>query len=261
MLTTDVLPGLADAVLERLRQAAIDDERIVGLAAGGSAVTGMMDQYSDLDLVVVCDDGHGAGVLGGVRQLAAGAGPLLAAFSGEHVGEPRLLIALYGPPLLHVDLKVVELADLSDRVEDAIVLWERDGKVAPAMARSPARWPAPDPQWIEDRFWVWIHYGAAKIARGEYFECLDVLALLRGAVLGPLIAVAHGQRPQGIRRIEQYAPVWAARLETTIGDHSRPGCIAALRAAAEHYVELRAADVALRADAEREALAFLDALG
>jgi hypothetical protein len=33
------------------------------------------------------------------------------AFSGEHVGEPRALICLYGPPLLPVDLKFVSLSD------------------------------------------------------------------------------------------------------------------------------------------------------
>jgi hypothetical protein len=30
---------------------------------------------------------------------------LLVGFTGEHVGEPRVLICLYGPPVLHVDLK------------------------------------------------------------------------------------------------------------------------------------------------------------
>ena len=138
-------------------------------------------------------------------------------FIGEHVGEARLLIALYGPPLLHVDLKVIEVADLAARVEDGVVLWERDGAVSTALAESRARWPMPDPQWIEDRFWVWIHYAAAKLARGEYFECLDVLAYLRGVVLGPLIAVEHGQRPQGVRRIERYAPERARALEATVG--------------------------------------------
>lgn len=225
----DVLPGLAGPVLERLLQAAEADERIVGVTAGGSAVTGTMDEFSDLDLLVVCRNGDGAGVREDVRDMAARSGPLLAAFTGEHVGEPRLLIALFGPPLLHVDLKVVEGAELTARVEDPVVLWERDGAVGKATAGSMARWPAPDPQWIEDRFWVWVHYGAAKIGRGECFECLDVLAFLRGAVLGPLIAVAHGQRPQGVRRLERHAPELTEALEATVGDHSASDCARAAR--------------------------------
>ena len=257
----DVLPGLAGPVLERLLEAAAADRRIAGVTAGGSAVTDTMDEHSDLDLVVVCRDGDGPGMLADVREIAARSGPLLAVFTGEHVGEARLLIALYGPPLLHVDLKVIEVADLASRVEDGVVLWERDGAVSTGAGESRARWPMPDPQWIEDRFWVWIHYAGAKLARGEYFECLDVLAYLRGVVLGPLIAVEHGQRPQGVRRIERYAPERARALEATVGDHSSAGCARALRTAADLYRELRDPRVELRADAEREALAFLEPLG
>ena len=36
--------------------------------------------------------------------------------------------------------------DLFPRVEDPVVLWERDGSVSQALARAPARYPAPDRQ-------------------------------------------------------------------------------------------------------------------
>ncbi|MGI8779962.1 MAG: oxalate:formate antiporter [Solirubrobacteraceae bacterium] len=164
-----------------------------------------------------------------------------------------------------MDIKVIALRDLAHRVEDAHVLWERDGAVRDATAATTAVWPAPDGQWIEDRFWVWVHYGATKIGRGELFECLELLTLLRSAALGPLIAREHAQRPQGVRRIERYAPELVDALAAAVRDHSRAGCTAALRTAADLYRELRAraADAGLkpRADAERAALAFLDALG
>ncbi len=127
-----------------------------------------------------------------------------------------------------------------------------------------AVWPSPDGQWIEDRFWVWVHYGATKIGRGELFECLELLTLLRSAALGPLIARDHAQRPQGVRRLERYAPELVDPLAATVGDHSRPGCTAALRAAVDLDRALRASTGAhgleARAQAEREALAYLDAL-
>src|SRR4051794_24456776 len=156
-----------------------------------------MDEFSDLDLVFVCRDGAEVDMVEEAPTFAAALGPLLAAFTGEHVGEPRLLIALYGPPLLHVDLKFVALSDLAVRVEDGVVAWERDGLVSATLAGSAAVWPAPDPQWLEDRFWVWVHYCATKIGRGELFECLDGLGMIRGLVLGPLLAVRAGARPQG----------------------------------------------------------------
>jgi hypothetical protein len=57
------------------------------------------------------------GAARGRAGFAGALGPLLSAFTGDHVGEPRLLICLYGPPLLHVDLKFVTPADLAERVE------------------------------------------------------------------------------------------------------------------------------------------------
>ena len=60
-----------------------------------------------LDLVPVVRDAAYAQVTTQKRAVAERFGDLLAAFTGEHVGEPRLLICLYGPELLHGDLKFV----------------------------------------------------------------------------------------------------------------------------------------------------------
>jgi hypothetical protein len=88
------------------------------------------------------------------------------------VGEPRLLVCLYGPPLLHVDLKFMSIEELLDRIEDPAILWDRDRALRSAMSRSKAEYPPPRFQWIEDRFWVWVHYIAVKINRGELFEAI-----------------------------------------------------------------------------------------
>jgi predicted nucleotidyltransferase len=91
-----------------------EDRRLVGLAAGGSYLAGGMDEFSDLDLVVAVEPEAQAAVLEDRRTIAGRLGEVLAAFTGEHVGEPRLLICLYGPPLLHVD-PFVSLADVGAR--------------------------------------------------------------------------------------------------------------------------------------------------
>ena len=145
-----------------------------------------MDEFSDLDLVVVRADDHQTAVLDNARAFAAELGPILHSFTGEHVGEPWLLITLFGPPPLHVDVKFVRDRDLDDRVEDGLIVWQRDGVLDAALGRADAAWPEPDPQWIEDRFWVWVHYAATKIGRGELFECLDMLSVVRGTVSGTL---------------------------------------------------------------------------
>lgn len=237
------------------------DPRIVGFMVGGSVATGTADEYSDLDVVVVCtDDGHAA-VLADAREFASRVGPLLVAFTGEHVGEPRLLITLYGPPPQHVDLKFVADSDLDSRVEDGIVLWERDARVSLALRRAPARWPVVDPQWIEDRFWVWVHYVAVKIGRGELFEATDGLAMMRAAALAPLATRGRTTRPAGVRRLESLAPEHHAAFAATVATARADDCLRALRAAADLYLVLRDPDVIEPRTAAQQAVTdFLDGI-
>jgi hypothetical protein len=239
------------------------DARIDGVAVGGSWIARQMDEYSDLDFVIGVSPEHHAAVLAEREAIAARLGPLLAAFPGDFLGEPRLLICLYGPPLLHVDLKLVATPDLARRIEDPEVLWERDGALTRAMAAAPARWLTPDLQWSEDRFWTWVHYAATKLARGELFEVIDFLGFLRRVVLGPLAAVADGSRPNGVRRLERSAPTALADLKRTIALHDHASCVAALRAAIALYRTLRdrlhTTAFVRRDEAEAHAVRFLDA--
>jgi hypothetical protein len=256
------LPQTLRAVLDRLIDVARADARIVGVTVGGSGATSGTDAWSDLDTVIVCRDAAAAAaVQADCHAIAARLGPLASAFTGEHVGEPRLLIALYAPPPLHVDLKVSSVEDLATRVEDGAIAWEREGEVSAAYARAPAAWPAVDPQWIEDRYWTWVHYIATKIGRGELLEAVDGLAMLRQLALGPLIALRDGRPAAGVRRLEQLAPRDAQVLAATIGDHTRAGALAALRAAVAAYCALREHfDVERRTAAEEASVAFLDTL-
>jgi len=212
---------------------------LIGVAAGGSFSSGTMDEFSDLDLVVVADPARWSEAPDRRREIAASLGPLLAAFTGEHVGEPRLLICLYGPPLVHVDLKFVTPDALARRVEDPIVLWDRDGRLRDALRGGVVHYPAPDAQWIEDRFWIWIHYVASKIGRGELFETLDSLGYLRARVLGPLVLEEAAAQPNGVRRIERAAPERALELEATIARCDGADCLRSLRATIALYRSLR----------------------
>ncbi len=133
----------------------------------------------------------------------------------------------------------VSLEDAAARVEDPVIPWERDGRLTGALNQGVARYPAPDPQWIGDRFWIWTHYCATKIGRGELFEALDFLSYLRSQVLGPLALAASGARPSGVRKIETLAPDFTARLVATVAIHDRSSCISALQAAGALYLELR----------------------
>ncbi|MCE7068163.1 aminoglycoside 6-adenylyltransferase [Dyadobacter sp. CY326] len=214
------------------------DNEFLALAAGGSWIDGRMDRFSDIDLVVV----HQSQTLSldQKKALAESAGDLLACFTGEHVGEPRLLICLYDNPMLHVDLKFVHFHDMTSRVEDPIIIWERNNVLTKLITQSVAEFPYPDFQWIEDRFWVWIHYAAAKIGRGEFFETTTFLSFIQQTVLGPLALIKNKELPKGVRKIEMLLPEHDLELmKSTLADQNTKSCLAALRNAVYFYRTLR----------------------
>jgi len=201
---------------------------------------GTMDEFSDLDLVVVTDSESFEEVMNERQSIATGIGDLIDCFTGEHVGEPRLLICLYGPPLIHIDLKFVSIDDLEEKVEDPVLLWERDNILSKVLYRTEGKFPKPQPDWIEERFWIWIHYCATKIGRGELFEALDFLSFLRNAVLGPLLLVKNNARPQGVRKIEFNASDQEIeKLKSTIAIHDFKSCYQALLNSIELYKDIR----------------------
>ena len=256
------MPERHRTFLERALAAAPRVEGIVGLAAGGSFIAGEMDEFSDLDLVLAVEPGAWPEILDRQQAIAAELdASFLAGFTGEHVGEPRLLVCLYGPPLLHVDLKFVSLDDVHERIEDPVILWERDGRLSAALARTAPRYPAADPDWIEDRFWIWAHYLADKIERGEIFEAVDALTFLRAVVLAPLAFRRADIRATGVRRVEDRLPAFAADLERTVAGVDASACAAALGAAIDLYTELREADgtrsTAEMSPVEREVRAYV----
>jgi hypothetical protein len=237
------LPALHAGMLARVVTALPGDSRVEALLGGGSMVHGGFDEHSDLDLVVVVRADAHAAMLADARTFATQFGDLLAAFTGEHVGEPRLLICLYGPPLLHVDLKFVTPADLDELIERPLILWAHDNeaitrRIDSARIRPPQ---SREPQWYEERAWVWLHYGAAKLLRGEYFEAASMLDFFRLMVLGPMLQRNAGVRQRNVRHIESVAGA-VERLVPTMPPCEPAAIAEALRRTAALYVELRRVD-------------------
>lgn len=227
------------AFAEKVKSIVEKDEQVIGLAVAGSWLTNEIDQFSDLDLILVT---KGSIALDKNKMLAYANqfGKLLSGFTGEHVGEPRLLICLYDDPLLHVDIKFLTIDELDKRVEDPTILFDRDGSLQKAMQYSKAVFPHPDYQWIEDRFWTWVHYALLKIGRGEYFEATDFFGFLRMVVLGPLLHIKNGNLPRGVRKVEtQLKAEDFAKLQLTLAENNKTSLLSALNNAVSIYRELR----------------------
>ncbi len=215
------------------------DDNIIGLAAGGSWITDELDEFSDLDLIIITKEkitDNKTLMVGYAKRF----GHFLSGFTGEHVGEPRLLICLYNDPLLHVDLKFLTADELESRVENPVFLLDKEGQLHKIVVKSKENFPYPDYQWIEDRFWVWIHYALLKIGRGEYLECLDFLSFLRMSVLGPLLHIKNNSLPRGVRKVETELGIEDLEaLKGTIPEYERLSLLNSLKNAVVLYRELR----------------------
>lgn len=237
------------------------DTSVIGLAAAGSWITDEIDEYSDLDLVLVTTE-KVSDNKDKMLQYANQYGQLLSAFTGEHVGEPRLLICLYKDPLLHVDIKFLTLVEFESLVEDPVILWDTNGQLQDVVSRTEGKFPYPDFQLMEDRFWVWVHYVLVKTGRGEYMEAFDSLSIFRGMIFGPLLHIKKGNLPKGVRKVETLlANDDRKGLESTIAVYNKQSLIRAIENSIKLYQGLRKdlfkEDVVLKVDAEKEVLKYM----
>jgi hypothetical protein len=243
----------------------LKDENILGLAVGGSWAEEEIDAFSDLDLILVTRDI----IAGNKEQMLAHAsrlGSVLTAFTGEHVGEPRLLICLFESPLLHVDIKFVTSEEAAQRALDPVIVFERDNVLSEIFASTEAKWPFAGYDWFEDRFWKWIHYTAAKLGRGEYLETLDAISFIRSHVIGPMLAQKYGKKPRGVRKIETYLSSEDRRkLESTVTGLDPQDLLRATMETALLYRDLRAQlypdDENWKSNAEHAAMNYLEMIG
>jgi len=239
-----------------------EDSTVIGLAVAGSWLTDELDEYSDLDLILVTKDkvSHDKSKM---MYYASKLGKLLNGFTGEHVGEPRVLICLYDDPLLHVDIKFLTQDEFESRVEDPTLLIDSNGTLQKILNQSEAKFPYPDYQWIEDRFWTWIHYALLKIGRGEYLEAFDFSAFMRMVVFGPLLHIKHGNQPRGVRKAETtLTNEGFSSLKSTVPVYDKAALLASLRKSVKLYRELRSSlygeEINLASQTEKCVMEYFD---
>ena len=223
----------------RVAELVKNDPSVIGLAVAGSWLTNEIDAFSDLDLILVTRE-KVSDDKSRMIEYAKGFGNFLSGFTGEHVGEPRVLICLYDDPLLHIDIKFLTKEEFRIRIETPVILADSEGELQHILQTSIPNFPYPDYQWIEDRFWIWIHYAVLKIGRGELFESLEFISYVRFTVLGPLLHIKNGNLPKGVRKIEtQVDHEDLARLKATIAAYDKHSLMKALEASVETYRYLR----------------------
>jgi predicted nucleotidyltransferase len=247
---------------EKATQILKKDKTVIGLAVGGSWLTNELDEFSDLDLILVTKERVSSDKFK-MLEYAKSLGQLLSGFTGEHVGEPRLLICLYDNPLLHVDLKFLTLDEFNQRIEQPIILLDTNNLLQTTINQTIPQFPFPDFQWIEDRFWIWAHYALLKIGRGELLEAFDFLGFLRMVVLGPLLHIKNNSLPRGVRKIETQITIADLELlKGTIPQYSRGSILESLKKSVLLYRQLRnkifISEVKLQHETEIKVMEYFD---
>lgn len=208
---------------------------VVGMALSGSLATGSGDAFSDIDLVVV--SGSEIGLEKVRERLIRSCGVHVARYSGEHVGEPRLVVVLYSD-LIKVDFVFLEQDDLAawNGGRPIAILWERGGVLSRELAgrqSSSSRAEAVD--FLERRFWSWTWYGFAKLLRGERYEALSAIGYLRDKALFPALAARSGSSQRGARRIDELVAAADLPFDATVPRLEDDDLLAALRACVRVY--------------------------
>lgn len=174
---------------------------------------------SDFELILVSDADGLPGLKNEAGRIAERMGRLLVSFRDQNAR-----ICLYEEPLIGLRLRFVSAMELEEESAGE-VLWERDGSLSRMRAAPAKDFPSLDLQWMEDRFWVWVHSAALKLSRGELFGSLEILGLLHSRILGPLLKeMKGGTEPSSQSTLE------AATIRQSVQS---------LKAAARHYLELR----------------------
>ncbi|PCJ14905.1 MAG: oxalate:formate antiporter [Candidatus Cloacimonadota bacterium] len=240
------------------------DSRILGISLAGSIATGSADQFSDIDFVISVDPNSYDEVLEDKVNIVSSIALFLTGFTGEHVGDKRLLICLYDSPLLHVDFKFVSLNDVPNETSNSCLIWQRDTRFGEALSKIRVIPQSIDFQWIEDRFWIWIHYVGTKVARGEKFEVLEFLSFIRTNVLVPLGLFEAGQSGFGVRKLEFLAPEFAQELKETVASYDQKSLESAVKSCIRIYINLRtkikAKGLHHHLDCQKATMDFIDSI-
>jgi hypothetical protein len=216
------------------------DPQILGMLLGGSFASGEADEYSDLDMQLVVEDGQVEQLVRRLRTLADQAGRVVAAFSAEHVGLPHMLIVLY-EDLVHADFEPLEISRVGPRNAgmSTHVLWERDPAVSASLGGEGTKEdPAAALVWLENRIWTWSWYVQTKILRGELYDALRGLQEIRDTVLFRLLAIHRDERPNSARRAEGRVGPWKHQFAATIPALGRASAMDALRSSIRLYLDL-----------------------
>lgn len=233
------------AVLEQALACYVSDDRVAGVMLYGSLAEGRGDEFSDIDLNILAVPEHRTELLFQAPEAVRTFGDALFVFRADHLS-PTQIVAHYANHV-KLDLDFVlsgELGVYAERRHHRIFK-DTTGELAIVQERSAALSDHYDvtPDQVLDlnqRFWPWCYYAAAKATRGELWEARAGLEFIRGWTLTRLAAWLDDLPPMGYRRIEQrLSAQWLAGWEQTLAAPQREAILNGLASLVGLYLHLR----------------------
>jgi hypothetical protein len=222
--------------LDRAVSIAEKDSRFIGLALHQES--DHEHEFTDLEFVFVCAPISFGDCAADLKGVAEALGPLLLSYEQEKTDAERELSCLYDEPLRRIDLRLLP-TDGAAMLRHPRVLWERDGTLSAELAKYRDVAPVIDLQWMEDRFWLWLHSAAMALKEGAIFEALHQMSCLRTRILAPMLLKKQAQPADALKGLEQAGGDELSSLRATVPLYDARSCEISLREAAKLYVGLR----------------------
>ncbi|MBJ2114431.1 aminoglycoside 6-adenylyltransferase [Serratia ureilytica] len=222
--------------IDNMLEVVAGERYIDAVLLAGSFQKGNCDSYSDIDLVFCIDEDNYNDYFSQSRCLLSRFGELYFCFPGDHVQEERLIICLYGKELLHVDIKFVTLTQRNISLTELDVLWARDyTKINEFLSNRKSVCTDKSIEWFNERVWVWLHNCICKYHRGELFEAINILNMIRVNILGPMVSLLNGGVQRGVRYIDFLHSTEKGLLSKTVASYSKVSIFLAIRATLNLY--------------------------
>ena len=193
------------ATLDRALDALEADERITGVIIVGSGAVGFDDDYSDIDLCIVCPDDATQAIYEDWGERFEKLLPVIGC-SPVTYGPHSHLYALLLDGFLEFDAGFIGIGSLAAKRERWKVAFDRSGKIGEIMARSWESGPNLDLTWeylrrVEGIWHHILHVGSA-LRRGQPWKALHYLETIRNRTI-ELAALRRGLDIGHFREIDR----------------------------------------------------------
>jgi hypothetical protein len=211
-------PEYRQATLDRVLAALEADERITGVIIVGSGAVGFDDDYSDIDLCIVCPDENTQTIYEDWRARFEKLLPVIGC-SPVTYGSNSHLYALLLNGFLELDAGFIGVGSLTAKRERWKVAFDRSGKIAEIMTRSWEKRKPIDPEreYLPRVAGIWhhvLHVGSA-LRRGQPWKALHYLETIRNRTI-ELAVLRQGLDIGHFREVDRLPDDVLCDLQTTL---------------------------------------------